>query len=163
MAEYITSRLGDLRGEEQAKARALVEEAQQSEFLKTNSLPGEDDRQFVYHGEDLIGFYSPFKQQLLARTYWRAGPLYLSPQYRGQGHMACVLQEFFAHHEPGLAWIDEDNKASQRLYVGLGFKRHSQHPGKGGRAGWWYTNDAQVTPAPNLDLPVSKPARFTTW
>lgn len=52
--------------------------------------------------------------------YWRVGPIYIDPAYRGLGVASTYILDFFKG-KLGTAWIESDNVASQRTFLKAGF------------------------------------------
>lgn len=92
----------------------------------------------------VIGFLTPQKTSYKGERYWRPGALYLLPEYRGKGIMRYVLQDYLSTHNPAMAWIDDHNHRSIRLFKSLGFVqdkpyRHENAPGH-----WYILSKANV-------------------
>ena len=136
-----TSPALDMQGTAAEQLGAIVNVAGQDLYLNDGegTVPNHEHRVGVMKDGVTVGFFSPYVYDLLGERYWRAGPLYLKSEERGKGIMRLALKDFFASNKPGLAWIDDTNKASIKLFVGLGFTRHSAHPGRNGAKGHWYT------------------------
>lgn len=73
----------------------------------------------------VVGFMTPRHD----RGYWRTGAIYTDPEVRGKGYAKRAIEEFFkdGSHQPARVWISDNNKRSQRAFVGAGFKKGSPH------------------------------------
>ena len=152
MSEITTAKAFDLQGASAEELEKTVQAAGEDVYLNDGegTVPNAEYRMAILKGTQVIGFFSPYVYELQTQRYWRAGPLYLAPEHRGQGHMHAILKSFFADNTPGLVWIDNDNAASIKLFVGLGFTRHSAWKGRKGQAGHWYTLVTPVAQTPDL-------------
>jgi GNAT superfamily N-acetyltransferase len=97
-----------------------------------------DKRVAVLRDALVVGFYTPRQQTYVGQKYWRAGALYLDPAFRGQGIMRTALAQFFDVDVPGLAWIEESNASSVKLFTSMGFKTTTQKSLPDGSVGHWY-------------------------
>jgi len=166
--EITTARALDLQGAAAEQLDAIVNAAGQDTYLNDGqgSVPNHEYREAILKDGVVVGFFSPYMQDLLAERYWRAGPLYILPALRKQGIMRKALSDFFSRNKPGLAWIDDSNKASIQLFVKLGFTRHSAHPGRNGNSGHWYTLTESKSDMPIHALDLATAAiqpQFYRW
>lgn len=79
----------------------------------------------------LAGFFCPHPA---GRGRTRVGPIYVLPHYRGQR----LAEQAYAGlaGTPLVAYVHEDNIASQRLHERCGFARWRR-----GRGGWYWRRD----------------------
>lgn len=143
----------ELVGADTDELEAIVKEAAQDPYLRDDdgNVPFDQHRTAILLDGAVVGFLSPYIFTMSGERYWRAGPLYLTPSVRGKGFMREVLLAFFDTHYPGLTWIDDTNKASIKLYVSLGFTRHSPWPAANGGQGHWYTQTESSSPRAVLE------------
>ncbi len=165
MGELTTRRKVDLQGEQLAAFEAMEALAAKDDRIAIDGeLPRAQTRVGIYEGETLVGFFSPFEFKLQEQVYWRCSPLFLAKEYRGKGLMRKVLWAFFHDHSPGLAFIANDNKASLKMFIDLGFTRHSAIKAANGEQGYWYTNRLPEPEVPDLpDMRVGLKPNWLTW
>lgn len=152
MDQVIETKLhSQLQGEQAEALAAIVNAAQSDQFVSDGkgNVPKGENRTAILLNGTVIGFLSPYEHVLMGDTYHRAGPLFLLPEYRGKGLMREALLAFFQDHTPGLAWIDDTNKPSIKMFVSMGFTRHSPWPAESGGSGHWFTQQpsGSVRPA----------------
>lgn len=88
-------------------------------------LDKDADRTLLCTDDDVVGFFEITRQAWFEGTaYWRANRPYTAPAYRGQGFMREALEKWFRNRKPAMAWIDDDNISSIRLYQSLGFAKN---------------------------------------
>ena len=145
---------------QQTDLQHLLDLARSDPYLRDDESPvvreGER-REVIVYNHVLVGFYSPRRQSYLGDIRWRAGALFLAPEYRGQGVMEHVLKGFFATHPSALTWIDDTNVRSINLFVKLGFVKVKPCKAKDGGDGHWYLLNP---PAKLVVLEHPNPAYF---
>jgi RimJ/RimL family protein N-acetyltransferase len=139
--------------------QAVLKEAAQNQFLggdEETSVAKRPKCVVILHGdkEEPIGFYTPKKQNLLGKDHWRAGIIFISSRFQGQGIMKKVLGDFFATHQPGLSWIEDANAASIRLFTSLGFTQFKRRDSDDGRPGHWYIQKKGALAVESLPAPI---------
>lgn len=166
--DITTARTLDLQGAAAEQLDKIVNAAGQDNYLNDGegTVPNHEFREAIMLEGVVIGFFSPYVYDLMGERYWRAGPLYLLPNYRKQGLMRKALKDFFHRNKPGLAWIDDTNKASIQLFVKLGFTRKMAHPARNGGQGHWYTLTEPKAEPPTHALDLAEAAaapQFYRW
>lgn len=88
-----------------------------------------DPKEWITNGEGLIvGFLTP---RLAKSGFWRFGPLFLHPDWRGKGIMAQAIRQHLGNVSRAMAWIEDGNEASRALHTRLGFvEKHKLGYGK---------------------------------
>ena len=154
-----------LQGEQAEALSQLVKAAEGDTFVSDgkNQVPKGENRTAILKDGVVVGFLSPYPFVLQTEMYQRAGPLYLAPEHRGQGIMREALRDFFKKHTPGLAWIDDTNEASIKLFVSLGFTRHSAWPAANGGEGHWYTQTESGAPRPSVEAWQDRVPPYLRW
>jgi GNAT superfamily N-acetyltransferase len=84
-------------------------------------------------GRKIVGFYCPHPA---GRGYYRVGPIYVLPVYRGQRYGQQAYSAL--QHVPLMAYTHPDNRASERLHEIAGFSR-------------WYRRGGQFWRRPALE------------
>lgn len=141
-----------LSASQQSQLTRLLQLAQQDRFLHAPDEPVVREGEYrmaVLCEEAVAGFFSPRRQSMLGKVHWRAGALFLETPWRGQGVMEHALRAFFLTHLPALAWVDDANAPSLKLFAALGFAQGKAKAAQDGGQGHWYTlcAPAQRTPA----------------
>jgi hypothetical protein len=126
--------------------QAVLRAAEKSKFLggdETEVIPKKPRCVVILYGpHDMpVGFHTPVQRKLYGKEYWRAGTLFLLPQYEGRGIMKSVLKTFFANHTPCLSWIEDANTKSINLFTSLGFVRGRPKPSWNNEPGHWYLKE----------------------
>jgi len=138
MDKLSTILLTSLNPRQQIAFKKILKEACENQFLS----PDEDQQVLkktcvvILYGntDDPVGFYTPKSQTWGEQRWWRAGTMFLALRYRGKGIMKAVLEEYFSHHPRNLAWIEDKNKDSIKLFTSMGFtkdepKEYAERPG----------------------------------
>lgn len=118
----------------------MLEEAGANAFLSGQQFDTTEASliQVVMDSNQPIGFFTPRKQDWKGKPHWRAGALFLMKEQRGQGHMKEALAGFYGTKKRGLAWISDENVASQNLFSSLGFTVDKQRLDADGTPGHWW-------------------------
>jgi len=66
-------------------------------------------------GSELVGFAIPRLEQ----GFFRVGPIYVDPKWRGKGVATDFLKSFFEHRS-GRAYIEPNNTASKKSFEAAG-------------------------------------------
>lgn len=160
LTQILLVKEGKLTPAQARRYRDLVQMGVRDPFLLLDeeSVNNTEKRQVILYGHDEVpvGFISPHRQSMQGQNHWRAGAVFLDPKYRGKGIMAQVLQEFFATHQPGLAWIDAKNHSSQQLFKRLGFVQYKVRHGSTGQLGHWYVK-------PKKSISTENAPAWTAW
>lgn len=106
---------------------AIVLAAMKEPYLRTRVKRHDSRRVPLMRGPICVGFVTPHEMKM----GWRAGPIYVDPLHRGQGHVT----EFYRGHSDRtwLAFIWLENKSAIRLHKQAGFQ--PLWVTKGGQ--WW--------------------------
>ena len=102
----------------------LLEESRDEPMFYGKALDPKRPRQIVLDEEDnVVGAFEFTRTYWEGTYYWRANRPYVLKKYRGRGLMVPALRFWFLNRRPALAWIDEENIASIRLFFSLGFSK----------------------------------------
>jgi len=103
-------------------AKELLDEAEGDTFIgsvikkrKPNSFTG------FYCNDILVGFAIPRQE---GKGY-RTGPIYVKPAYRKKG-IAKAFVSFLFKGKTGNAYIEQNNTASQKLFLSCGFVKQDK-------------------------------------
>jgi len=125
-------------------ADRLVALAMKDEFLGPKALERHMDNltMIQFKGKN-VGFMVPFKE---ADGRYRAGSIYIEPEYRNKGLATTHISEWFRNRR-GRAWIEPKNAASQKIFKQAGFyKTGRTQKGKSGRTfDEWVNNGMPAT------------------
>ncbi|BAU71403.1 hypothetical protein [Ralstonia phage RSL2] len=114
----------DLNLLQQSQYLELLEESRDEPMFYGKPLDPKRDRQIVLNKDgDVVGAFEFTRTYWEGRYYWRTNRPYVFKKYRGQGLLVPALTEWYSDRRPALAWIDEENIASIRLFFSLGFTR----------------------------------------
>ena len=83
-------------------------------FIYTKKLS--DVVSLLYRGT-VVGFAIPRKDY---DGYWRTGPIFVEPKYRGK-HIASQFIKSFFSDKPGRSMVDSKNSASRHAFLSAGF------------------------------------------
>lgn len=116
----------------------LLEESRTEPMFYGKALDPKRPRQIVLDDNDnVVGAFEYTRTYWEGTYYWRANRPYVLKAHRGKGLLVPALRLWFLNRRPALAWIDDENLASIRLFFTLGFER--QHPGRmHGKQGHFY-------------------------
>lgn len=104
------------------KYQELLTTANADPYFYGIPLNPETERTLLCSDDDVVGFFEIGMQNWFEGTaYYRANRPYTAPAYRGHGYMHDALKQWFKDRKPAMAWIDDNNISSIRLYQGLGF------------------------------------------
>ena len=119
---------------EKKEVLSLLEESNKDQFLK-NYFDIKDFDNYksgivsiiTIEEDQLVGFYKPRKVTSGDyKDYYRSGPIFIKPKYRGKGYAKEALDDYF-ENKKGMCWISDKNTNSQRLYKSIGFKKSNKH------------------------------------
>lgn len=85
-----------------------------------NPLPA---RQVVIVDGKVVGAFEYGQGTYDGKTYHRTNRPYVLREYRGNGIMQIALESWYKFRRPAMAWIDDDNIASIRLFQNVGFRK----------------------------------------
>ena len=87
----------------------------------------------IFNNEkQIVGFFTPREEDGI----WRAGAIFVLPQYRGHGFSTKALFNFFKDKK-GKAFIDVNNTSSQKAFSKAGFIK-GKFEDKGDYSGNWF-------------------------
>lgn len=104
---------------------------------EADSIPELQGYVFPRLTKDIVIFYDDSKPigfaiPRLELGYWRVGPIYVKPEYRGKKVAHDFLDEFYNDGDkPARALIEVNNHRSECLFVSLGFVKGKQIPYNG--------------------------------
>lgn len=121
------------------KLSAVIDKASRDPFLNLEDIEFFSEKSVITDEtkQHVMGFFSPQAINIEGVRHWRAGVLYLKPEYRGKGIMEQALKEFFATHRPGICWIDDTNVRSINLFKKLGFEKNKPLMYEGADGHWY--------------------------
>jgi RimJ/RimL family protein N-acetyltransferase len=125
----------DLSLEQERQYDALLHESKDETFFYGDKLDPKRSRQVILNEDgNVVGAFEFKRMYYDGRYYWRTNRPYTLKAYRGQGIMGQVLKEWYAQRRPSIAWIDEENLSSIRLFASIGFvqERAAEMHGKSG-------------------------------
>jgi RimJ/RimL family protein N-acetyltransferase len=97
----------------------VVQKANQDPWVKdTVSVTGGARRKTITHHGKVVGFMTPKKIDGVLRL----GPIYVRPEYRGQGYASDAIRKATAT-TPARAVIDRGNRSSIRAFTAAGFAK----------------------------------------
>ncbi|BCM95058.1 hypothetical protein [Burkholderia phage FLC6] len=103
---------------------ALLEESDSEPMFYGKPLDRKAKRQIVLDDDDnVVGAFEYTRTLWEGTYYWRANRPYVMKAHRGKGLLYPALRLWFLNRRPALAWIDDENLASIRLFFSLGFSR----------------------------------------
>lgn len=116
----------------------LLEESRDEPMFYGKALDPKRPRQIVLDENDnVVGAFEYTRTYWEGTYYWRANRPYVLKAHRGKGLLVPALRLWFLNRRPALAWIDDENLASIRLFFSLGFEK--QHVGTmHGKLGHFY-------------------------
>jgi GNAT superfamily N-acetyltransferase len=121
--------------EQERQYDALLLESQSEVFFYGDKLDPKRTRQVILNEMgNVVGAFE-FKRMFYdGKYYWRTNRPYVLKNYRGLGIMGQVLREWYAVRRPSIAWIDDENLSSIRLFASIGFmeERAAEMHGKPG-------------------------------
>lgn len=137
----------ELTLEEKRQLTLLAQLAEEDQFLQSPArtlVNSKSKRAIVTNNNVVIGFYIASNVKFNGINYSSIAGVYLLPSYRGQGTMLHVLKTFFSGNKPATVWINDENKASIKLFTRLNFIKdiYQIHEGKPGH---WYTLENKIT------------------
>lgn len=95
----------------------MLAEARNDQFLGDVVYARKSDKMILMmDGQKLIGFAMP----RLESGFYRVGPIYVDPSYRGKGVAKDFLTWFFESRS-GRAYIEPHNTASRKSFSAAGF------------------------------------------
>ncbi len=100
----------------------LVNEAKSDKFI--GDVLHERDPKSVtgfFYNDILVGFAIPRKEG----DGYRTGPIFVKSEYRNKGIAKAFVKQLF-DNKKGNAYIEENNIASQRLFLSCGFTKQSK-------------------------------------
>jgi len=89
---------------------------------------------FLYDSEP-VGFAIPRSE---SGGYYRTGPIFVLPQFRGKGISKRFVADFFKNKK-GRAYIADSNKASQTVFTNAGFVKTEKSVDDDGEQLFLYT------------------------
>lgn len=108
------------------KYQKLLVSADEDPFFYGVPLDKETPRILICTDDDVAGFFEFGRTTYDGKSYFRANRPYIAPTQRGKGIMKEALKHWFGIRKPAMAWIDDENISSIRLYQSLGFVNN--HP-----------------------------------
>jgi RimJ/RimL family protein N-acetyltransferase len=123
----------NLEPREQEQYEALLDKANTDPQFYGIKLP-DVERVVMFLDGEVIGFFEPEKMEYKGYAVFRSNRPYVAKEHRGQGYMHQALKMYYSQRKPGLAWVDDDNIASIRLFLSIGFKKEDAffHKNKNG-------------------------------
>lgn len=101
-------------------AKRLIALAEKDKFLGPEALKHHmDNISMIRYQDKNVGFMVPFRE---SDGRYRSGTIYIEPKYRNLGLATTHLSQWFKNRR-GRAWIEPDNKASQKTFKNAGFYR----------------------------------------
>lgn len=112
----------------------LLEESNSETFFYGTPLNHMKERIVVIEDDQVVGAFEPGVIEYQGRYYSRTNRPYTPKEFRGRGYMQNALRLWYFDKKPAMAWIDDDNVSSIRLFQNVGFvKDHFlHHKGKDG-------------------------------
>jgi GNAT superfamily N-acetyltransferase len=99
----------------------VLDKASQDKFLPGLLQLDKGIRRILIRHEGMpAGFYTPKQSTYEGVKYWRTGPIYILPEYRGKGLATKIITEFFKNKEYGLAYVNCNNAASVSCFTKAG-------------------------------------------
>jgi RimJ/RimL family protein N-acetyltransferase len=113
-----------LNSTQEKQYQALLKEAETERFFYDIPLNHTKQRQVIIDEEsNVIGAFESSRIGYEGRNYYRTNRPYVFEQYRGQGIMTTVLRDWYKERRPALCWIDDENVASIKVFISLGFEQ----------------------------------------
>jgi RimJ/RimL family protein N-acetyltransferase len=132
---YTLALTTDLSLEQERQYDQLLLESQDETFFYGDKLDPKRTRQVVLNEDGCVVGAFEFKRMMYdGKYYWRTNRPYTLKAYRGRGIMGQVLKDWYAVRRPSIAWIDDENLSSIRLFASIGFQeeRAAEMHGKQG-------------------------------
>ena len=85
--------------------------------------------EFIYDGENKVGFFHPQMTEAEGIPAKRAGVVFVAKKYLKKGLAKKALQTYFGKDE-AVAWVLKKNKASLALFKSLGFEDDTKRSNK---------------------------------
>lgn len=127
----------ELEGEQLKQYKALLKDSKNEEFFYGVAMDPDRPRQVILYEGDVAGAFEYSTSKFEGKSYQRTNKPYILTEFRGKGLMKSALEEWYKDKRPALAWIDDENEASIKLFLSLGFKewkKGEQH----GKSGQYY-------------------------
>ena len=99
----------------------LLEESNKEDFFYGEGLNHMKERVVVITDDMVVGFFEPGTTQFEGKSYFRTNRPYTRKSVRGNHLMRDALIQWYKGRCPGLAWIDDQNVSSIRLFQAIGF------------------------------------------
>lgn len=104
----------------------LLQESRKDRFFDIDPTDKEYDnykRQVVILGNKVVGAFEFYKSEFEGKSYFRTNRPYVLNAYRGKGIMLEALSRWYEHRRPAMAWIEDKNISSIRLFQNVGFRK----------------------------------------
>ena len=115
---------------------AIIFEAQIEPMLN-GVIPDVEERQPIYDGKTVVGFFTPKQLMFRGHPYWRAGATYVQINHRRKGLAQKALIEFFQDKPYGMAYIEPRNTASLKTFESVGFEKSQRFTHSGNGVEYW--------------------------
>lgn len=114
----------DLDNDQFSQYVSLISESKDEPYFYGLGLDINKPRQVIIDDHStVVGVFEFGTTEYEGKFYHRTNRPYVLNAYRGKGIMSPVLRDWYKTRRPALCWIDDENVASIKVFISLGFEQ----------------------------------------